>query len=188
MELSALAKGRPQAAGAGCDRRTFLVAAGALLQRWALPAGAIAQERATSWEEAVQAVLGTAKPTEVKMLLEMPEIAENGNTVPFTVSLDNPMTDTDYVKAIHVFNEKNPQPNVIDAYFGPRAAKASFELAQKQQKIGTISAVALLNAEQTYLQAGITLVQAQSNRYADTAGLFQALGGGWWNRPEGTFK
>ena len=69
-----------------------------------------------------------------------------------------------------------------------RAAKASFDLAQKQQKIGTISVVALLNAEQTYLQAEIALVQAQSNRYADTAGLFQALGGGWWNRPEGTFK
>jgi NodT family efflux transporter outer membrane factor (OMF) lipoprotein len=69
-----------------------------------------------------------------------------------------------------------------------RAAKAAFELAQKQQKLGTISMVALLNAEQTYLQAEIALVQAQANRYADTAGLFQALGGGWWNRPEGTFK
>jgi NodT family efflux transporter outer membrane factor (OMF) lipoprotein len=69
-----------------------------------------------------------------------------------------------------------------------RAAKASFDLAQKQLKLGTISMVALLNAEQTYLQAEIALVQAQSNRYADTAGLFQALGGGWWNRPEGTFK
>jgi len=69
-----------------------------------------------------------------------------------------------------------------------RAAQASFELAQKQQKIGTISVVALLNAEQTYLQAEIALAQAEANRYADTAGLFQALGGGWWNRPEGTFK
>jgi outer membrane protein TolC len=69
-----------------------------------------------------------------------------------------------------------------------RAAKASFDLAQKQLQLGTISMVALLNAEQTYLQAEIALAQAQSNRYADTAGLFQALGGGWWNRPEGTFK
>jgi NodT family efflux transporter outer membrane factor (OMF) lipoprotein len=69
-----------------------------------------------------------------------------------------------------------------------RAAKAAFELAQKQQKLGTISVVALLNAEQTYLQAEIALVQAQANRYADTVGLFQALGGGWWNLPEGTFK
>ena len=69
-----------------------------------------------------------------------------------------------------------------------RAANASFELARKQHQLGTISEVAMLNAEQTYRQAEIALVQAQANRYADTAGLFQALGGGWWNRPQGTFK
>jgi outer membrane protein TolC len=43
-----------------------------------------------------------------------------------------------------------------------------------------------LNAEQTYQQAQLALVQAQGNRYADTAGLFQALGGGWWNRSAGS--
>jgi NodT family efflux transporter outer membrane factor (OMF) lipoprotein len=69
-----------------------------------------------------------------------------------------------------------------------RAAKAAFELARRQHEIGTLSTVALLNAEQTYQQAEIALVQAQANRYADTAGLFQALGGGWWNLPEATFK
>ena len=69
-----------------------------------------------------------------------------------------------------------------------RAARASFELARRQQLLGTISVIAMLNAEQTYRQAQIALIQAQANRYADTAGLFQALGGGWWNRPQGTFK
>jgi hypothetical protein len=44
--------------------------------------------------------------------------------------------------------------------------------------------LALLNASQTYQQSTITLVQAQANRYADTAALFQALGGGWWNRTD----
>jgi NodT family efflux transporter outer membrane factor (OMF) lipoprotein len=63
-----------------------------------------------------------------------------------------------------------------------RAAKSAFDLAQKQKSIGTITMVAVLNAEQTYRQAELSLVQAQANRYADTAGLFQALGGGWWNR------
>jgi len=48
--------------------------------------------------------------------------------------------------------------------------------------------VGLLNAEQTYRQAESALVQAQANRYADSAALFQALGGGWWNLPEATFK
>jgi NodT family efflux transporter outer membrane factor (OMF) lipoprotein len=63
-----------------------------------------------------------------------------------------------------------------------RAAKAAFDLAQRQKSIGTISSVAVMNAEQSYQQAELGLVQAQANRYADTAGLFQALGGGWWNR------
>ncbi|HWY23813.1 MAG TPA: efflux transporter outer membrane subunit [Nevskia sp.] len=65
-----------------------------------------------------------------------------------------------------------------------RAAKASFDLAQQQLKLGTISQMAVLNAEQTYRQAELALVQARANRYADTAGLFQSLGGGWWNRPQ----
>ena len=65
-----------------------------------------------------------------------------------------------------------------------RAAKAGFDLVQRQRGLGTISLVAVLNAEQTYRQAELSLVQAQANRYADTAGLFQSLGGGWWNRTQ----
>jgi NodT family efflux transporter outer membrane factor (OMF) lipoprotein len=63
-----------------------------------------------------------------------------------------------------------------------RAAKMTFELARRQQELGTISGVAVLNAETVYRQAELALVQAQTNRYSDTAALFQALGGGWWNR------
>jgi NodT family efflux transporter outer membrane factor (OMF) lipoprotein len=65
-----------------------------------------------------------------------------------------------------------------------RAAKATFDLAERQRALGTISAVAVLNAETAYRQAELALVQAQANRYSDTAGLFQSLGGGWWNRIE----
>jgi NodT family efflux transporter outer membrane factor (OMF) lipoprotein len=63
-----------------------------------------------------------------------------------------------------------------------QAAKATFDLAQRQRALGTISLIAVLNAEQSYLAAELALVQAQANRYSDTAGLFQSLGGGWWNR------
>jgi NodT family efflux transporter outer membrane factor (OMF) lipoprotein len=63
-----------------------------------------------------------------------------------------------------------------------QAAKATFDLAQRQRVLGTISLVAVLNAEQAYRSAELALVQAQANRYSDTAGLFQSLGGGWWNR------
>jgi NodT family efflux transporter outer membrane factor (OMF) lipoprotein len=63
-----------------------------------------------------------------------------------------------------------------------RAAAESLAITRRQQELGQISYLNLLNAEQTYQQAVINLVQARANRYADTAALFQALGGGWWNR------
>ncbi len=66
------------------------------------------------------------------------------------------------------------------------AAKVTVALTRRQVETGAAgeaNQLALLNAEQAYQQAVINLVQARANRYADTAALFQALGGGWWNRP-----
>jgi outer membrane protein TolC len=62
------------------------------------------------------------------------------------------------------------------------AATVTLDLAQRQLQDGYAGYLALLNAEQSYQQDRINLVQAQANRYADTAALFQALGGGWWHR------
>jgi len=87
--------------------------------------------------------------------------------------------------------------NVADALralqYDALALKAAFDakllaeenlgIAQKQLQLGDISYLGLLTAEQAYQQTLLALVQAQANRYADTAALFQALGGGWWNRP-----
>jgi NodT family efflux transporter outer membrane factor (OMF) lipoprotein len=61
------------------------------------------------------------------------------------------------------------------------ATKTSLDLTQQQYKLGSVSLVALLNAEQAWQQAEISLIQARANRYSDTVALFQALGGGWWN-------
>jgi NodT family efflux transporter outer membrane factor (OMF) lipoprotein len=63
-----------------------------------------------------------------------------------------------------------------------RAAKISFDLAQQQMQTGYSNILILLTAQQTYLQAVIQVVQARAARLTDTAALFQALGGGWWNR------
>ena len=63
-------------------------------------------------------------------------------------------------------------------------AQETLDLSQRQWHDGYISYLALLSAEQAYHQARINLVQAQANRYADTAALFQALGGGWWHRAD----
>ncbi len=64
------------------------------------------------------------------------------------------------------------------------AASITLDLTKKQLESGYANYLALLSAEQAYQQALINLVQAQSNRFADTAALFQALGGGWWNRTD----
>ena len=64
------------------------------------------------------------------------------------------------------------------------AAKVTLDLTTRQMRVGYVNYLALLNAEQNYQQAVINLVEAQSNRFADTAALFQALGGGWWNRSD----
>jgi NodT family efflux transporter outer membrane factor (OMF) lipoprotein len=64
------------------------------------------------------------------------------------------------------------------------AASITLDLSRRQYQAGYVSYLALLSAEQAYQQAVINLVQAQANRFADTAALFQALGGGWWNRPD----
>jgi outer membrane protein TolC len=64
------------------------------------------------------------------------------------------------------------------------AAGVTLDLAKQQVQAGYANYLTLLSAEQTYQQSVITLAQAQGNRYADTAALFQSLGGGWWNRSD----
>ncbi len=62
------------------------------------------------------------------------------------------------------------------------AARDTLDLTEKQYRLGAVSYLSLLNAQRSYQEARIALIQAQAARYADTAALFQALGGGWWNR------
>jgi NodT family efflux transporter outer membrane factor (OMF) lipoprotein len=64
-----------------------------------------------------------------------------------------------------------------------RAAGHSLEIARKQLQLGQVAYLALLNAQNAYAQAQLSQVQASAMRLADTAALFQALGGGWWHRP-----
>lgn len=66
------------------------------------------------------------------------------------------------------------------------ASKATYDLTGRQHASGYLDRLALINAQQTYRQALLSLSQAQASRLGDTAALFQALGGGWWNRPSGS--
>ncbi|HEV3492724.1 MAG TPA: SoxY-related AACIE arm protein [Reyranella sp.] len=102
------------------DRRAFLAGA-ALLS--VLP---LASAHATpeAMAGAIKAVVGAGTIREGRVKLDLPPLVENGNVVPLTVSVESPMTPADHVKAIHVFNEKNPQPYVFSARLGPRNGKA----------------------------------------------------------------
>lgn len=71
---------------------------------------------------------------------------------------------------------------LVSAELADRTTARSLAIARQQLALGDISEVAMLNAEQTWRQAEISLAQARANRYAETVALFQALGGGWWNR------
>jgi len=77
-----------------------------------------------------------------KVKIEMPQIAENGNVVPMTVSVDSPMTDADYVKAVHVFAEGNPLPVVATFYFTPACGKAACSTRIRMATTQNIVAVA----------------------------------------------
>ena len=65
-----------------------------------------------------------------------------------------------------------------------QTAQASLDLAQQQYQLGAVNYLTLLNSQQQYQNALVNRVKAQGQRYADTAALFQALGGGWWNRSD----
>jgi NodT family efflux transporter outer membrane factor (OMF) lipoprotein len=74
--------------------------------------------------------------------------------------------------------------NVKTQLYAEQTAEQSLEITQERFQAGAIAYLALLDAQRTYQQARIALVIAQANRFADTVALFQALGGGWWNRQD----
>jgi sulfur-oxidizing protein SoxY len=94
---------------------------------------------------AIRNVVGTAAVKTGKVKLDIPPLVENGNTVPMTVSVMSPMTSNDYVKSIHVFNEKNPQPNVGNFYLGPRAGRAQVSTRIRLADSQKIVAIAQLS-------------------------------------------
>jgi sulfur-oxidizing protein SoxY len=76
---------------------------------------------------AVDRVLAGRTPQEAGVTLRLPAIAENGNTVPMTVVVDSPMTDADHIKAIHVFADKNPTPEVASFHLTPAMGRAQVD-------------------------------------------------------------
>lgn len=127
-------------------RREFLVAASGFVGGVGL--GTLPGEsRATpaSMAEAVRKVVGAAPVREGRVKLEVPPLIDNGNSVPLSVAVESPMTASDHVKAIHVFAERNPLPNILSVHLGPRSGRARVATRVRLADTQNVLAIAQLS-------------------------------------------
>lgn len=128
------------------DRRQFIVGAGAAAAIIALfrsmPAAA---EQPADFDAAFKAIVGDTETGDAGVSITMPEIAENGNTVPFTVAVESAMSPEDYVKAVHLLSTGNPQPIIAAFHFTPLSGVATVAGRMRLAKTQDVVAVAELS-------------------------------------------
>jgi len=93
-------------------------------------------------EAELKKLFGDKSIGEGRVKLDVPQIAENGLVVPLNIDVESPMTETDYVKAVHVFADGNPQPHVVTYHFSPESGRASASNRIRLAKTQNIIAVA----------------------------------------------
>ncbi len=128
-------------------RRQFLGLAGGAAVVGAVQIVTIRPAEATPAElaSAIRHVTGGAAVKTGKVTLEVPPLVENGNTVPLMVSVAHPMAPEDHVRSIHVFNEKNPQPNIANFHLGPHSGRAQVSTRIRLADTQKIVAIARLS-------------------------------------------
>ena len=130
------------------SRREFLLTAGGAAAGFGLAlAVAVEPARATpaAMQEAIRKVVDPARVNTGRVKLDVPPLVENGNVVPLAIRVESPMTGADHVRAIHVFTEKNPQPEVVSFHLGPRAGRASVATRVRLADTQTVVAVCELS-------------------------------------------
>ncbi len=134
------------------SRRTALeLASGGLIAVYmAGPLMSSANADVAMMAEAIKKLVGDGAIKEGRIKLDLPEIAENGNTVPISVSAESPMTDADHVKAVHLFAEKNPLPNVATINFTPMSGVAEASLRMRLAGTQNVVAVAEMSDGSLY--------------------------------------
>ena len=140
-------------------RRQFLGLAGGAAVLGAVPIVTLQPAEATpaTLAAAIRNVVGAAVVRTGKVKLDVPPLVENGNTVPMTVTVASPMTPDDYVKSIHVFNEKNPQPNIGNFYLNPRAGRAQISARIRLADSQKIVAIARLS-DDTFWSVSVDVI------------------------------
>jgi sulfur-oxidizing protein SoxY len=120
-------------------RRQLLAASGALIVARPSLAGSPAMD------EAIRRLTGGAPLRTGRVQIDLPELVENGNGVPVTISADSPMTAADHVAALALFTERNPAPEVAVFRFGPRAGRARVATRLRLSTSQQVVAVALMS-------------------------------------------
>ena len=135
------------------SRRDLLRIAGtgafAALSMSLLPS--LARADAAAVAEAIKERIGDRMAAEGRITLELPQIAENGNTVPLGIEVDSPMTEDDHVTAVHLFAEKNPLPNVATIRFSPASGRAKASTRMRLLKTQNVVAVAEMSDGSVYM-------------------------------------
>jgi len=127
-------------------RRRFLTAAAGLAGGIGL-ASFSGGARATpaAMQEAMRKVIGTATVRKGRVKLDVSPLIDNGNAVPLSVVVESPMTRANHVKAIHVFAERNPLPNILSVYLGPRSGRARVSTRVRLADTQKVTAIAQLS-------------------------------------------
>jgi len=110
-----------------------------------------AEAKPADVEMAVKKLIGNKATKSGRIKIDMPQIAENGNTVPMSVTVDSPMSKDDYVKTVHVFAELNPRPDVASFHFTPRSGVAYVSTRMRMAKTQNIVAVAEMSNGDVYM-------------------------------------
>lgn len=134
------------------DRRRVLAGAAGSVLALALRPAAAAQPRTETTESAIRRFAGDNSIRPGRVSLDLPPLVENGNTVPLSISVESPMTQADHVRRIGVFNERNPQPNVVTLHLRPGAGRAQVATRIRLADTQRITAIAEMS-DGTYWSA-----------------------------------
>jgi sulfur-oxidizing protein SoxY len=145
------------------NRRSFLVSAAAVagltpLLVHAATTSSLTLDRSPKFEEDFAKLVGGATPVEGKITVDLPDIAENGNFVPITISVDSPMTDADYVKAIHLLSTANPVAHVATFRLSPLNAVARVQSRMRLAKTQDVVTLAELSSGQMLIATTLVKV------------------------------
>jgi|GraSoiStandDraft_46_1057282.scaffolds.fasta_scaffold93406_3 sulfur-oxidizing protein SoxY len=134
---------RLQPSDGDLSRRSLLAGAVGIL---VLPLGSVAEAAPEDMAEAMAEALGKDAPIKPgRIKIELPQLAENGNSVPLKIAVESPMSAADHVKTIFIFSERNPVPNVVRFHLGPRSGAARVQTSIRLAGTQRITAVARMS-------------------------------------------